>query len=614
MISLFSLLIATTEAVPIQMTHQGRLLDNNGAAETGLHLLSFTIYDAETGGSNQWTETLAVQFNNGYYATVLGSDEQNNPLDSSTLEFYPLYLEITVDQGTPLSPRNPILSVPYSQISGLAEQAVSLDGGSVNATDIQISGQAVVDSGGNWVGPTINVLWSDIDTTTLPNGLNDGDDDTLGNISCNPSEIVTWSGASWVCTSDSRLTLSDVTNQLQNNPSDFHIDSTLGGIPILTTVDDADTLASLSCISEEIPVYDAVLNAWVCGTQSILQENDVEAFIENDPINLADNSTMNGQVLITAPPNCSNGQILSFDGNNNAWICIDFSSALDVDGDGVFAWLDCDDNDSTLLNQNNDADCDGFETNDDCDDTTNTIGDSGTGTSPDCLAESCLSILTAGYSTGDGLYYIDINGNSESVYCDMTTDNGGWSIFYAATGANTEVILTSDSIRNGNPLSFQHHNLSRTTKVALSSTATETLFNSNSGTWIKSDSPAFSSALLNTNEHDHTSVTLTANNGVTASGFQGWSNFNIAGGGDFNLSMTNGSTCSGTTTNGLDHHSGTYYHLNCGCQRHYLYSYSASSLDSDAGYDVSVGLGSWGATAACNSAEGGSLQFYVGVR
>ena len=123
---------------------------------------------------------------------------------------------------------------------------------------------------------------------------------------------------------------------------------------------------------------------------------------------------------------------------------------------------------------------------------------------------------------------------------------------------------------NGNPLSFQHHNLSRTTKVALSSTATETLFNSNNGTWIKSDSPAFSSALLNTNEHDHTAVTLTANNGVTASGFQGWSNFNIAGGGDFNLSMTNGSTCTGTTTNGLDHHSGTYYHLNCGCQRHYL--------------------------------------------
>ena len=39
--------------------------DANGAAETGLHLLTFTLYDAETGGSSQWTETLAVQFNNG---------------------------------------------------------------------------------------------------------------------------------------------------------------------------------------------------------------------------------------------------------------------------------------------------------------------------------------------------------------------------------------------------------------------------------------------------------------------------------------------------------------------------------------------------------------------
>ena len=61
-------------AVPIQMTHQG-FFDANGAAETSLHLLTFTLYDAETGG-NSVDEILAVQFNNGYYATILGSNEQ----------------------------------------------------------------------------------------------------------------------------------------------------------------------------------------------------------------------------------------------------------------------------------------------------------------------------------------------------------------------------------------------------------------------------------------------------------------------------------------------------------------------------------------------------------
>lgn len=606
-------LLQTAQAVPIQMTHQGRLLNSSGAAETGLHLLTFTLYDAETGGSSQWTETLAVQFNNGYYATILGSDEQNNPLDSSTLKFYPLYLEIAVDQGTPLSPRTVINSVPYSQIAGLSEVSLAVDGGSVNASDISIAGQAVIDSTGAWVGPAINVAWNDLDASTLPNGLSDGDNDTLGNIACTTGEIITWGGAGWVCTSDSRLTLSDVNSYLQGSPTDLHIDSTIGGLSILTTVDDADTLASLSCTSEEVPVFDAVLNAWVCGS-SRLSESEVETFIENGPVNLANNSTMNGNVLVTAPPNCSNGQILSYDGNSSTWTCIDFAAVIDVDGDGVFAWLDCDDNDTNLLAQSDDADCDGFQQTEDCDDNNENIGTSGTGASIDCLAVSCLDILNDGYSTGNGLYYLDINGSGESVYCDMNTDGGGWTIFYAATGVNGEVVLTSDTTRSGNPLSFQHFNLSRASKVSLSDNASETLFMRNNGAWIKTNQPPFTSALLTANQHAHTSVTLTASNGTTAVGFQGWSNFNHAGGGDFNLSQTNGSTCSGTTTNGVDHHSTNYYHLNCACQRHYLYSYSASSLDNDAGYDSSVGLGSWGATAACDSAEGGSLQFYVGLR
>ncbi len=616
MLSLLFGLFQSAYAVPIQMTHQGRLLNANGAAETGLHLLTFTIYDAETGGTPQWTETLAVQFNNGYYATILGSNEQNNPLDSATLEFYPLYLDIAVDQGTPLSPRTPIVSVPYSQISGLAESAVSVDGGSVNATEVQINGQGVIDGNGAWIGPAINVAWSDLDVNTLPSGLSDGDDDTLGDISCGIGEIITWSGAGWICTSDSRLTLADVANQLQNNATDLHIDSTIGGLPILTSVDDSDTLANLSCTNNQIALFDSVLNAWVCSNQSTLTESEVESYIENAPINLAANSTINGQMLVAAPPTCTDGQILSYSSSNNGWDCIDFASVIDVDGDGVFAWLDCDDTDASLLERSNDADCDGVTLAEDCDDNSDAIGSSGTGTSPDCLAESCLSILNDGYSTGDGLYYLDVGGSSQATYCDMTTDNGGWTIFYAATGANSEVILTSNTARNGNPLSFQHHNLSRTAKVEFSSSASETLYKRSNGTWIKSNEPAFSSALLSSNQHAHTAVTLTSNNGNTASGFQGWSNFNHAGGGDYNLSMTDGSTCSGSrsTTNGVDHHSSNYYHLNCGCERHYLYSYSASNTDNDAGYDVSVGLGSWGATAACDSAEGGSLQFYVAVR
>ena len=55
---------------------------------------------------------------------------------------------------------------------------------------------------------------------------------------------------------------------------------------------------------------------------------------------------------------CQHGEFLTYD-TNAGWSCNTFQQMLDVDGDGVMTWSDCDDSDPLLLSNATDADCDG---------------------------------------------------------------------------------------------------------------------------------------------------------------------------------------------------------------------------------------------------------------
>ena len=144
-------------AVPGQLAHQGRLLDADETPLDGVHSLRFALYnDTDT---VVWEETHTVDIINGFYSAILGADEGGNPLDTSMLAGGALTLEITLDGGDPLEPRQALLSVPYAI---LATTSTNLDGGTVDATEIRVNGEVVVDTGGAWVGETPSVNWIEI--------------------------------------------------------------------------------------------------------------------------------------------------------------------------------------------------------------------------------------------------------------------------------------------------------------------------------------------------------------------------------------------------------------------------------------------------------------------
>lgn len=113
---LFSLGLANSFAeVPALIHYQGRVLDD-GCPLNGTNSLVLRLYDAPSAGNLLYADSNNVVLVDGVYSTMLGDDTVFGSLTNAVTNAA-VYLEVDIN-GTVLSPRERLVSVPYALMTG----------------------------------------------------------------------------------------------------------------------------------------------------------------------------------------------------------------------------------------------------------------------------------------------------------------------------------------------------------------------------------------------------------------------------------------------------------------------------------------------------------------
>jgi len=94
------------------MNYQGRLttVDGNPVADNTYSIV-FSIYDDEISGTKLWSDTISVMSEFGLFSVILGED---NPISPAIADIPALWLGLGLEGEAELSPRQKLISVPYS--------------------------------------------------------------------------------------------------------------------------------------------------------------------------------------------------------------------------------------------------------------------------------------------------------------------------------------------------------------------------------------------------------------------------------------------------------------------------------------------------------------------
>ncbi len=157
--------ISANAGVPQTLDQQGRIIKTDGTPQSGDQGATFSIYDSATSGVALWTERHTLNLDSaGFYVVTLGAQVPFAGLwDGRTL-----FLGITLDGETELTPREPLLSVPYAIRAGTVDGVMPI--GSISAWHKTLPGVPALSD--NWVecnGQTLNDAASPLNGQVIPN-------------------------------------------------------------------------------------------------------------------------------------------------------------------------------------------------------------------------------------------------------------------------------------------------------------------------------------------------------------------------------------------------------------------------------------------------------------
>ncbi|MEM7309689.1 MAG: hypothetical protein AAF682_23640 [Planctomycetota bacterium] len=142
---------------PALLQYQGRMSHTDGTSVTAVDLpVVFRIYDSPIGGMPLFEENRVLDVTDGLVSALIGEVE---PLDTTLFDDQSvLYLGVQFGTDSEAVPRYRLASVGYALRAKSAASADDVPGKDIHPSSVSIGSSPVIDSAGNWVGPTTGLV------------------------------------------------------------------------------------------------------------------------------------------------------------------------------------------------------------------------------------------------------------------------------------------------------------------------------------------------------------------------------------------------------------------------------------------------------------------------